>query len=91
MEEIILWELKTGIILACEVAINQALNELGLKKTVIINNEPLLISRNVDPGRLPVLEIDGQQWSLSPGHPFTKEQLVRLFQKLFIDKQPATS
>ncbi|MBN2060666.1 MAG: hypothetical protein JW882_09660 [Deltaproteobacteria bacterium] len=85
MEEIILWEVEKERILACELAISEALKELGLKKTVIISAEPPLISRNVDRERLPVLEIRGQQWSLRPGQSFTKTQLVSLFRKIFID------
>ena len=83
MEEIILWEVEKDRILACELAISEALKVLGLRKTVIINSEPPLVSRNVDRERLPVLEVRGQQWSLRPGHSFTKSQLVSLFRKIF--------
>jgi hypothetical protein len=83
MEEIILWEAGAETIRACELAAFEALRELGLKGALIINSEPPLISRNKLWNRLPVLEIRGQYWSLTPGQPFTKEQLVRLFRRLF--------
>jgi hypothetical protein len=83
MEEMILWEVNAETIRACERAAIEALRELGLKGRVIINSEPPLISRNGLWDRLPVLEIRGQYWSLTPGQPFTKEQLSRLFRRLF--------
>lgn len=83
MEEIILWEVGVETIRACERAAFEALRELGIKGTVIVQSEPPLISRNQLWDRLPVLEIAGHYWSLNPGRPFSKEQLVRLFQRLF--------
>lgn len=87
MEEIIIWEAGAETIRACERAIFEALRELGLKGTVIVHSEPPLISRNALWDRLPVLEIRGQYWSLTPGRPFSKEQLVRLFQRLFCSEK----
>lgn len=84
MEEIVIWEVNASIISACELAVTQALKELKLKKLVMVNSEPPLISRNKLNDRLPVLEIRGQYWRLIPGRPFTKEQLVNLFCKIFV-------
>ncbi len=87
MEEIILWEVSAETIRACELAAVEALRELGLKGRVSVNSEPPLISRNELWERLPVLEIRGQYWSLTPGRPFSKEQLVRLFRRLFCSEE----
>ena len=87
MEEIVIWETNAERIRACETAVSQALRELGLKGTVMVNSEPPLISRNRLWERLPVLEIRGQHWSLHPGEPFTTEQLVRLFGRIFGNEQ----
>jgi hypothetical protein len=87
MEEIIIWEVRAETIRACERAVFEALRELGLKGTVIINSEPPLISRDALWERLPVLEIRGHYWSLIPGRAFSKEQLVRLFEKLFCSEK----
>lgn len=87
MEEIIIWETKAETIRACEYAVLQALKELGLKGTIVVNSEPPLISRNQLWERLPVLEIRGQHWSLRPSKSFTKEQLVTLFRKIFRNEQ----
>jgi hypothetical protein len=83
MEEIIIWEVSPERIRACECAVFEAFRELGFKGSVVVNSEPPLISRNALWERLPVLEIRGQYWSLIPGRAFSKEQLVRLFEKLF--------
>lgn len=84
MEEIIIWESRVETLCACEIAVSQALKELGLKAKIIVNAEPPLISRNQLWERLPVLELRGLRWSLHPGRPFTKEQLLRLFQQVLI-------
>ena len=89
MEEIIIWEVNVETARACESAAYQALKELGLKGTVIINSEPPLISRNKLWERLPVLEIRGQHWSLKPGRAFSKEQLTGLFRRIFINAEQA--
>lgn len=81
-----LWETRKEIVQSCELAITQALSELGLKKTLIINSEPPLVTRNVDISRLPSMEIRGMLWSLKPGKPFTKDQVIRLFQTVFNEK-----
>lgn len=91
MEEITLWEINTEMIHACEGALYEALKELGLKRTIIVNSEPPLISRNELWGRLPVLEIEGWYWSLYPGKPFTKGQLLRLFEKIMIPRSETDS
>ena len=86
MKEIILWEVDTKIIRACELAIYDSLKSLGLKAFVTINSEVPLIARNQLWNRLPVLEIRGLQWSLHPGRPFTVEELTGLFSKVLIDQ-----
>lgn len=83
MEEIIIWEVSVETIRICESAAYEALRELGLRAVITINSEPPLISRTGLWERLPVLEIRGRYWSLTSGQPFSKEQLVRLFQKVF--------
>ena len=89
MEEIILWESSVEAIRACELAISQALRNLGLKVRVTVNSEPPLISRNQLWDRLPVLEIRDQRWSLQPGRAFTADQLTRLFSNIFADELQA--
>lgn len=83
MEKITLWEISSDRIHACEGALYEALKELGLKREIVINSEPPLISRYELWGRLPVLEIEGWYWSLYPEEAFTKVQLIRLFEKIF--------
>ena len=83
MEEIILWESDAERIRACVEATVEAMKELGIKGRVTVNSEPPLISRNAMCDRLPALEIQGMRCSLYPGRPFTKDQLVRLFWKVF--------
>jgi thioredoxin 1 len=83
MEQIILWESKGETIRACELAVHEALKELGLKAIVTVNSEPPLIGRNQLWGRLPVLEIRGLHWSLRPGCAFMAEDLKLLFSKIF--------
>jgi thioredoxin 1 len=86
MEQIILWESKGETILACQLAVYEALKELGLKAIVTVNSEPPLIGRNQLWGRLPVLEIRGLYWSLRPGCAFRVEDLKPLFSKIFGDR-----
>ena len=83
METIIIWDNKTERARESEIAVSQALIELGLKMSITVNSEAPLISRNQLWNRLPVLEIKGVHWSLKPGQTFTKQQLVKLFKKLF--------
>ena len=84
MEQIILWESKGETIRACELAVHEALKELGLKAVVTVNSEPPLIGRNQLWGRLPVLEIRGLYWSLRPGCAFRAEDLKPLFTRIFV-------
>ena len=86
MEQIILWESNGEVIRACEVAVLQALKELGIKATLTVNSEPPLIGRNQLWDRLPVLEIRGLHWSLRPGRAFRVEELMPLFAKIFTDQ-----
>lgn len=91
MEEIIIWESRVETIRECEIALSQALKELGLKGKIIVNSEPPLISRNQLWDRLPVLEIRGLRWSLHPGQSFTREQLIRLFEKVLVASEHVDS
>jgi hypothetical protein len=91
MQEIQIWESNVERIRACELAVYQALKELGLKGRVVVNSEPPLISRHQLWDRLPVLEIDGLRYSLHPGEAFTGEQLTRLFRKVFAEQIAAGS
>ena len=84
--QIVIWESRGEIIRACERSVCQALKELNLKGTVIINSEPPSIARNQLCARLPVLEIDDMYWSLRPGCAFEVCDLKRLFSKLFADQ-----
>lgn len=86
MEQIILWESNGETIRACELAVYEALKELGIKATVTVNSEPPLIARNQLWERLPVLEIQGLHWSLRPGCAFTAGDLKLLFSKIFADR-----
>jgi thioredoxin 1 len=86
MEQIILWESQAETIRACELAVHEALKELGLKAVVTVNSEPPSIGRNQLWGRLPVLEIRGLYWSLRPGCAFRAEDLKPLFTKIFFDR-----
>jgi len=83
MEQIILWESRGEIIRACELAVHEALKELGLKAVVTVNSEPPLIGRHHLWKRLPVLEIQGLHWSLRPGCAFRVRDLKLLFSKVF--------
>jgi hypothetical protein len=91
MEEIIIWESNGECIRACELAVYQAMKDLGMKAKVIINSEPPLISRNQLWDRLPVLEIGGLYWSLRPGQPFTVAQVTGLLRKTILAKPPENS
>jgi thioredoxin 1 len=86
MEQIILWECQGETIRACELAVHEALKELGIKAVVTVNSEPPLIGRNQLWGRIPVLEIRGLYWSLRPGCAFRAEDLKRLFTRIFVDR-----
>ena len=90
MESIIIWDTDVQRIRACEVAVLEALKVIGVKATIQVNSEAPLISRFNLWDRLPVLEIRRQHWSLSPKKTFTKEQLVGLFNKIFIIKRNLT-
>jgi hypothetical protein len=80
-EEIIIWASDVETIHACETAACEALKQVGVRATILINSEPPLIARNQLFERLPVVEIRGMRWSLRPGQPFTTEQLVGLFRR----------
>ncbi len=86
MEQIILWECQGETIRACELAVHQALKELGLTAVVTVNSEPPSIGRNQLWGRLPVLEIRGLYWSLRPGCAFRAEDLKPLFTRIFFGR-----
>jgi thioredoxin 1 len=86
MEQIILWESRGEIIRACELAVHEALKELGLKAVVTVNSEPPLIGRHHLWERLPVLEIQGLHWSLRPGCAFRVGELKLLFSKVFASR-----
>jgi thioredoxin 1 len=83
MEQIILWESRGEMIRACELAVHQALKELGIKAVVTVNSEPPLIGRHHLWERLPVLEIQGLHWSLRPGCACRVGDLKLLFSKVF--------
>jgi len=83
METIIIWDDKSERARESEIAVSQALRELGLRISITVHSEAPLISRNQLWNRLPVLEIKGAHWSLQPGQAFTRQQLVKLFKKLF--------
>lgn len=83
MEQIILWESEGETIRTCQLAVHEALKELGLKAIVTVNSEPPLIGRMQLWGRLPVLEIRGLYWSLRPGCAFRAKDLKPLFSKIF--------
>jgi thioredoxin 1 len=94
MEQIILWESRGEIIRACELAVHQALKELGIKAIVTVNSEAPLIGRHHLWARLPVLEIQGLHWSLTPGCAFRVGDLKLLFSKVFasqIEGRPCES
>ena len=90
MERIILWESEGETIRTCQLAVYEALKELGLKAIVTVNSEPPLIGRMQLWGRLPVLEIRGLHWSLRPGCAFRAEDLKPLFSKIFGDRMEGT-
>lgn len=85
-EEVIIWASGSELIHDCECAVCEALKELGIKAVVLINAEPPLIARNQLWDRLPVVEVRGRRWSLRPGEPFTKEQLVGLFSRVLVSE-----
>lgn len=85
MEQIILWESNIEIIRASKLAVYKALKELKIKAILIINSEPPLIGRNQLWDRLPVIEIRGLNWTLTPGRAFKVEDLRVLFSIVFSD------
>jgi len=86
MDKITIWEVNKEIISACEKALTEALKDLKLKKEIHINSEPPLISRHGLFGRLPVLEIQGRFWNLKPNCSFTKEQVIGLLKRLYLNE-----
>jgi len=83
MQRITLWENDPARLQACQLAIQQALKDLGLRAVVMVQSEPPLISRSGLGERLPVLEIRSQYWSLHPGQAFTAQEIRQLLKKLF--------
>ena len=82
MMHIVIWDIDAERISQIDKNLNRALNELGLRAVVASNAEPLSLERENLLPRLPVLEINGLYWSLTPGKVFSKEQCKSLLRRL---------
>ena len=86
MMHIVIWDIDAERISQIDKNLNRALNELGLRAVVASNAEPLSLERENLLPRLPVLEINGLYWSLTPGKVFSKEQCKSLLRKICANK-----
>ena len=86
MMHIVIWDIDAERISRIDKNLNRALNELGLRAVVASNAEPLSLERENLLPRLPVLEINGLYWSLTPGKVFSKEQCKSLLLRLRANK-----
>ena len=86
MMHIVIWDIDAERISQIDKNLNRALNELGLRAVVASNAEPLSLERENLLPRLPVLEINGLYWSLTPGKVFSKEQCKSLLRRLRANK-----
>ncbi len=76
--EIILWDLDLNRVAEISRNLRLALKEADMKANLIIMSEPPLISRMNLTHRVPILEIEGEYWSLRPGETITKKQCSQL-------------
>lgn len=79
---ITLWDLDTNRIADINRNLHTALKKSGLKGTITIMSEPPLISRMNLTHRIPVLEIDGEYWTLRAGEGISEKDCMRLFSLL---------
>ena len=86
MMHIVIWDIDAERISQIDKNLNRALNELGLRAVVASNAEPLSLEREKLLPRLPVLEINGLYWSLTPGKVFSKEQCKSLLRRIRANK-----
>jgi len=86
MMHIVIWDIDAERISQIDKNLNRALNELGLRAVVASNAELLSLERENLLPRLPVLEINGLYWSLTPGKVFSKEQCKSLLRRLRANK-----
>lgn len=68
---------------ACEKAVHQALNKVGMKAIVTLNSEPPYLARMNIWDRLPALDIDGMIWNKKQGDAFSAEDVVKLLEKYY--------
>ncbi len=80
--EITIWDLDPNRIADINKNLRMALKDVGIRASIVIMSEPPLISRMNLTHRVPLLEIDGNYWSLPPGEPITRHACIRLLKQL---------
>ncbi len=80
--EIIIWDLDPNRIADINRNLRIALKDVGINANIVIMSEPPLISRMNLMHRVPLLEIDGNYWSLPPGVPITHNACLHLLKQL---------
>lgn len=75
----------------CEIAVKQAVKEVGLDASVIKMSEPPYLSRLNVWERLPALEIEGKIWSKKVGKAYTNSEVVKLLITLFKDRESSSN
>ncbi len=82
MVRITLWDRDAARIAEIEKNIKGAFNELKIKGEIIIMSEPPLLARTGIIHRVPVLEINGLQYSLKAGETMPQRDIVDLLAAL---------
>lgn len=83
--EIIIWDCNADRIAAIDRNLHLALKKIGRKAKVTCMSEPPLLARMDMLHRVPVLEIGGMHWSLTPGKEISEAACDLLLSKLFAD------
>ena len=71
---------------ACEASVKKALKTLGMKAVVTKVSEPPFLSRLNVWDRLPALQIDGNIWSRKSKEAFRADEVVRLLENNYMDR-----
>jgi hypothetical protein len=86
MIEIKIWDYEPSRLIEIDRNLRMALQQIKADAIILWISEPPLMAREGIIGKEPVLEIDGQYWSLHPGQSITKEQCVQLLLKYITGK-----
>lgn len=86
--EVVIWDLDAKRIHEIDCNLHNAAGSLGMKAKISSMSEPPLVARMGLSGRVPVLEIKGDYWSLPDGVEISEKNCTTLLRR-FLPKASA--